>query len=255
MIKPQAGRPRSPGNQVGIPELYQQCLVAEQRSTKVNWAAVRMIFAKGWLTHRPLFEPPPTMDKSSPTRKATYLKIRRMGWQAAKYRCILDLVRGQRTREERLLVLASWLCQENVCEVQDIVDDQILQRLSKQTFGCFSNSDFRHADRVRSWLPYFERLLTDLRTYKTATAKLLKLGYAEAAVTAANGKRSAIPAACEWLVESRDAVSNVEALTLQNAYSRIYGPKRHSNAHTCQVSLQSKKRRLRRSSQNSRVQN
>src|SRR5712692_3073555 len=32
--KPQAPRPRSAGNQVGIPELYRQCLAAEQGSTK-----------------------------------------------------------------------------------------------------------------------------------------------------------------------------------------------------------------------------
>jgi hypothetical protein len=232
--KPQAPRPRSAGNQVGIPELYRQCLAAEQNLTKQDLDKLKLIFARGLFFGRPLFEPPPTVDESSAMKKETDLKIRRQLWVASKYRDILDLVRTRTKREDRLFLLAWWLSQEKVCKPEDIVGIEVLRRLAKKTFRCLSFSDFHHADRVRNCLPYFEKLLTDFGTHKGAGPELVKLGYDEAAIRAARRKRSAIPAACEWLANRCDSVSNVDALTLQNAYSRVYGPKRRSvhKSHT-----------------------
>jgi hypothetical protein len=68
----------------------------------------------------------------------------------------------------------------------------------------------------------------------------VKLGYDERAVLAARRKRSAIPAACEWLADRGDSVSNVDALALQNSYSRVYGPKRRL-VHKSSASLKPKK--------------
>jgi hypothetical protein len=172
---------------------------------------------------RPLFGPPPTIDESCAINKETDLKIREQLWEADKYRRILDLVRTKTTPEDRLFLLARWLRQEKVCEPEDILGIEVLRRLAKKTFGCLSPSAFHHADRVKKYLPYFERRLTDFGTHKGAMSKLVRLGYDEAAVRAAERKRSAIPAACEWLADRRDLVSNVDAQTLQNAYSRVYG--------------------------------
>lgn len=221
------------GDQVGIPELYRQCL-AKQNSTKQDPGKLKLIFARGFFFGRPLFEPPPTADESSAINKETDHKIRRQLWEAGKYRHILDLVRTQTKREGRLFLLARWLSQEKVCEPEDIVGIELLRRLAKKTFRILSSSDFHHAGRVRKCLRYFEKLLTDFGTHKGAVSELVKLGYDEAAVGAARRKRSAIPAACEWLAGRRDSVSNVDALTLQNAYSRVYGPKRRSvhKSHT-----------------------
>lgn len=74
--KPQAPRPRSAGNQVGIPELHRQCL-AKQNSTKQDLGKLKLIFARGFFLGRPLFEPPPTADESSAINKETDHKIRR----------------------------------------------------------------------------------------------------------------------------------------------------------------------------------
>lgn len=228
LSKPQVPRPRSTRNQAGIPELYRQCLAAEQTLTNQDMVKVKLILAKGLLFGRPLFEPPPTVDKSSVLNKETDLKIRRQLWEAGKYRHILDLMRTQTKREGRLFLLACWLSQEKVCEPEDIVGIKVLRQLAKKTFRFLSASDFHHAGRVRQCLPYFESLLTDFGTHKGVVSELVKLGYDEAAIQAARRKSSAIPAACEWLAGRRDPVSNVDALTLQNAYSRVYGPKRRS---------------------------
>jgi hypothetical protein len=230
MGKPQEPKDsRSAENQVSIPELYRRCFAEEQQHlTKLDLDKLKLLFAKGYFFGQPFFGPPPTLDESSTINQETDLKIRRQLWEAGKYRDIIDLVRTQTKREARLWLLAWWLSQENACEPEDIVGIELLRRLAKKTFTCFSFSDFHHADRVRKWLPYFERLLTDYRAHKGAGSELAKLGYDKTAVRAASRKKSAIPAVCEWLAGGRDSVSNVDALTLQNAYSRLYGPKRRS---------------------------
>jgi hypothetical protein len=148
--------------------------------------------------------------------------------KSGKYRTILDLLREQTKREDRLFCLAWWLHQEKVCEPEEILGIKELQRRAKKTFHFLSASDFYHAGRVRKCLPYFEKLLADVVTNKRNVSKLVKLGYTEVAIGAASRKKSAIPAACEWLANRRDSVSNVDALTLQNAYSRVHGSKHRS---------------------------
>ncbi|MGB9234168.1 MAG: hypothetical protein WCC04_07115 [Terriglobales bacterium] len=194
---------------------------------------LKLLLAKGLFFDRPLFDPPPTVDKSSALKKEVDLKIRTQLWEAGKYRGVLDLVRKQTTRKGRLFWLACWLYQEKVCEPEDIIGIEELQRLAKKTFRFLSTTDFRHADRVRNCLPYFQQLLTDFGTCKGDASKLVKLGYNEAAIQAARKKRSAVPAACDWLATGQNSLSQ-SALTLQNAYSRVYGPKRRSvhKSHT-----------------------
>lgn len=226
--KPKAPRLRSAGNQIGIHELYRQCLAAEQTLTKEGMDKLKLILARGLFFDRPLFGPPPTVDESSAIRKETDLKIRTQLWEADKYRIILDLVRKQTNRKGRLFCLAWWLHQEKVCEPEDIVGIEVLRRLAKKKFHFLSFSDFHHADRVRKCLPYFEKLLTDFGACKGDVSKLVKRGYDEVTIRAASKKRSAVPAACEWLASRHDSVSKVDALTLKNAYSRVYGPKRRS---------------------------
>jgi hypothetical protein len=127
-----APRPRSAGNQVGIPELYQQCLTAEQSPTKQDWGKLKLMFAKGYFFGRPVFEPPPTLDESSAKNKETDLKVRRLSWEAYKYRHILDLVRTQTKRGGRLFLLARWLSQEKVCEPEDIVGIEVTPTTGKE---------------------------------------------------------------------------------------------------------------------------
>lgn len=249
MSKPKVTNPRSELSDIsdiGVADLYGECLAEEQRS-RVDWRKLKMFLVKGLITSQPLFKPLPKINRSSPIKTKRDRKILSLVWEGWKYRCVLELVRRQPNREDRLLVLARWLFQEQVCEVEDVVDLQELQRLAKQKFACFSPRDFHHADLVRSWLPYFERLLTDLRKRKKTNVELVNLGYDTKAVTDAFGKRSVVPAACEWLADRRDAGLNVNALTLQNAYSRIYG------RTTTQRNPKKRSRPL--PSQNSRVEN
>lgn len=218
--KPQAPRPRSGGNQVGIHELYCQCLAAEQNSTKQDLGKLKLIFARGYLFGRPLFEPPPTIDECSAINKEIDLKIRWQLWEARKYRDILEVLRTQTKLEGRLFLLAWWLRQEKVCEPEDIIGIEVLRRLAKKLFRWLSTSDFHHAETVRAWIPYFDRLIRESRMVKDSS-KLVKQGYDEKTVWAVFKKRSPISSACEWLAPRL----GVDSATLANAYSRIYGRK------------------------------
>jgi hypothetical protein len=218
--KPRAPHPRSAGNQIGIPELYQQCLAAEQNSTKQDLGKLKLIFAKGFLFDRPLFEPPPTVDESSAIDKDIDLKIRRQLWEAGKYRDVLEMFRTQSKREDRLFLLAWWLSQEKVCVPEDIIGIELIRRRAKKLLRAFSTADFHHAGTVSAWIPYFDRLIRDSRVVKDSS-KLVKQGYDEKAVWPVFKKRSPISAACEWLAPGL----GVDSTTLANAYSRIYGRK------------------------------
>lgn len=164
------------------------------------------------------------MDPASAINRKTDLAIRTQLWQASKYRNILCLFRRWPGLKDRLFLLAWWLSHEKVCEPEDILGIEVLRKMAKKKFGKLSATDFRHADRVKAWLPYFERLLVD--SAHKSVSQLVKLGYEETAAQAALKKRSAIEAACEWLA-SRQNSRNVDVLTLRNAYSRIYGPKKY----------------------------
>ena len=195
---------------------------------------LKLIFTKDLLFDRPSLDLPQAADESSAIDKETDIKIRREIWDAVKYRTILDILRKLTKREDRLFCLAWWLHQEKVCEPDEILGIKDLRRRAKKTFH-FSTTDFQHADRVRKCLPYFEKLVADVSTYKGNFSQLVKLGYEELAIGAAGKKRSAIPAACEWLANRRDSGSNVAALTLQNAYSRVYG-RTHRSVHKSHTS-------------------
>jgi hypothetical protein len=197
---------------------------------------LKLMLAKGLFFDRPRLDLPPTVYESSAIDKGADLEFLTQLWDAVRYRTLLDLFRKQIKREDKLFCLAWWLYQEKVCQPEDILGNEELRRMAKKKFRFLSFSDLYHAERVRRCLPYFKKLLTDSRTYKGDVSKLVKRGYKERAILAASKKRSAVPAACDWLAGCDDSGSKVDALTLQNAYSRVYGPKRRSapKSHTSQ---------------------
>jgi hypothetical protein len=218
-------RPRTNEKKISIPELYQQCTVGEQKlATPQDLEKFKLILAKGYFFDQILFLPPPAHTSSAQHTKIEF-ELSTQIWEAGKYRRIIDVLKKQTTQEGRLLMFALWLRAEQICEPENILGTEVLRRLAKRRFRCISPIDLYHAGRVEKWLPYFERLRTDVRVCNRVKRKLMKLGYDEAAVRAAAKTRSAIPAACEWLAHRRNPVSNVGASSLRNAHSRHYGAK------------------------------
>jgi hypothetical protein len=211
-------------NRVKPAQLFQQSLRDERQAAGLDHAKLKVMLAKLLFFGSPLFQPPPDVDEASIMDKEIDLKIRRQLWQASKYRQILRLLRRWSKQEDRLFLLAWWLSQERVCEPEGILGIGVLRRMANKRFRRLSATDFQHAETVRVWLPYFNRLTNDFRS--KSVAELVKLGYNEAAAQAAAGKRSVIEAACAWLADRPGLINNVDVPTLRNAYSRVYGTKR-----------------------------
>jgi hypothetical protein len=210
-------------NRVKPAQLYQQCLRAERHAAELDHAKLKLMLAKLFFFGQPLFESPPVVGKASVVDKVMDLRIRRQLWQASKYRQILRLLRKCSKPEDRLFLLAWWLSQERVCEPEDILGIGALRIMAKKKFSGLSATDFRYADTVRVWLPYFSSLINNVGS-KSVT-ELVTLGNDEAAAQAAARKRSAIEAACSWLADRPGSV-HVDVPTLRNAYSRVYGTNR-----------------------------
>jgi hypothetical protein len=146
-----------------------------------------------------------------------------------RYRQILEHLKKLENIELRLLCIARWLKQEGVCEPEDIMPSALLRRVLGQFVGKeqISMQDLHHWYLVTIWYPYFDRLLVALRaapkTNRGPVEGLVKQGYEEAAVNAATGKRSPIPAIASWL---EDPHKQLEARTLENAYSRVQAGRR-----------------------------
>jgi hypothetical protein len=212
-----------------LAELYRTLSVAELAVNHSSLLPFKNAITKNLLFRKPLFETAPVINPSSPLSAEVDLPIRTQLWQAPEIPRDSRLHCAVPTREGRLLVIAWWLNGEGVCEPEDILGDERFQRLVKKTCGRISDANFRRADQVRTWLPYFNRLLQDRREH--GSAKLIELGYRTDAVLSCRHKRSAVEAICDWLA-SRPGREGIDAPSFRNAYSRIYGPKRRRSRAT-----------------------
>jgi hypothetical protein len=208
-----------------VAALYQKCLAHEESWTENDYGKLKVQLFKGYLRNQPFF--PPRSGPHCAVRKSSdykrYLQIQSRLDDGSRYRELLHWLKEARDRRTRLFLIAWWLTTEDVVEPEDIIGSEELQKKANSLFRVLSQSDFRNADRVRAWVPYFEQLLRD-RCDRSNTA-LRAQGYEETAIKVASKKRSPVAAACEWLAKSRSSL-NITGPTLANAYSRLYGPKR-----------------------------
>lgn len=192
---------------------------------------------RGLLKHRlfstPLFWSEP-LGSYKPFEKAMYqdrfpfdfsiaaplqLRFSELEW---RYRELVRQLKKLPDMDLRWLLIARWLQQEGICSPEIFLPTQILRRLVK-SFGKkspLSPEVLHHWALINCWLPYFEELFRDLReapkTNRGEKLWLTKLGYNSEAIECALGKRSAVPAAADW-VEKR---TRIDSRTLQNDYSK-----------------------------------
>jgi hypothetical protein len=162
-----------------------------------------------------LWEPDPVLDAAPSQEDFDDLKIEKLIHQGGRYLYILKVLKENRSREERWILLAVWLRQKGICEPFDFLPLELYDRLTREKRNelGISITDQQHYHRVEAWKPYFERLLQDRRIKKD----LVKAGYQQQAIVAAHSHRAAVPAACEWLASSQGA----DAPALRNAHSRV----------------------------------
>jgi hypothetical protein len=211
--------------------LFKQCEKQEKAATRPAFLRLRKDLANAlvwtWFD-RGFFGTGPEPVTSASAREK---KILRAIDQGAKYDVVLELLRKALSSEARLMILAWWLKQEGVCEPHQFLPRETVKKLcaeGRKRLKGMSFQDLRYFYLIRIWLPYFERLLNDLRELSgdpEARDRLAKAGYRVEAVECAIGRREPVPAVCEWVSHRliRSPRKEIDARTLQNAYTRFQG--------------------------------
>jgi hypothetical protein len=149
-----------------------------------------------------------------------------------RYTKLLDTLRRLDSGDLRLLCVARWLKQENVCQPHELLPASVLERLLREfrKRERLSARDVLYWNLMTIWLPYFEQLRLLGRglpkTHRGNREALLKHGFELGAIDAWLTSRSAKAATTSWLAIRK----GINARTLENAYSRMVAARRTSRA-------------------------
>ena len=207
----------NPGvTEISPEELYRRLRHQEEQLSERAFRWLQTQFANQRFFSYSLFDPP--CDVSDECREA-------LSDPAVKYNFLLLLLRNCRTSEQQLFVIATWLHREGICQPEDLLGkdfSRYRRKALRGSRGRLSITDLRQAFVVNIWEPYFEQLLCAQRN----GLDLRRLGFDEAAIQSAVGKRSAVAAACA------DVCSRlgVDAPALANAHSRVFSRVKKRNS-------------------------
>jgi len=199
----------NPGlDEISLKLLYERLRLQEEQLSEDAFKWLQTQFANQRFFGYPLFDPPGAVSDES---RELLLD------PGVKYNFLLILLRNCRTSEVRLLILATWLRAECICQPEDLLGKDFSHYRRKSLHGSqgrLSFTDLRQAFIVDNWKPYFQQLLVA----RGKGLDLGQLGFDEPAIQSALDKRSALAAACDY-VSSR---LGVDAPALANAYSRAF---------------------------------
>jgi len=209
-------------------DLFVECSAQEKLLAKINMRDYLESLDKFYLFSFPLFgEGSNWANELYPLQFTIGLPKRKSvkgADNAARYSELLSYLKKLDEPELRWLLIARWLYLEGVCEPEDILPSEVLQRVIKRSRRQRmkpSPPDLNLWRLVRIWRPYFEKLLTDRqnepKSYRGPREALLKLGYTQDAIESALDKSSTIQAAASWF-ELRKVK---DAHTVEKAYSRV----------------------------------
>lgn len=189
-------------------ELFKRLRDQEEHLSEDGFELLQTQFANERFFSYPLFDPPQYI--SDELRES-------LSDSGVKYNLLLILLRNCRTSEKLLLILATWLRLEGICQPEDLLGGDFSRYRWKALRGSgerLSLTDLRQAFIVDIWEPYFRQLLDARRN----RLDLRRLGFDESAIQSAFGKRSARAAACDYVCPRL----GVDAPALANAYSRVF---------------------------------
>jgi hypothetical protein len=183
-------------------------------------------------TFGPLVPQHQLLDAAPSFKDSAEMRNSKNAWVAEKYRAVLKHFKSasRQNFDQVCQVLGMWLKDENICNPEDLLPDDLFGRLTETTKSVFA--DFRPAEKIYAdmgiaFLPYFTVMLGAYRKLRvdkvTSIPKALEeLGFDRDAVRAllggARNPRSAIAAACRFVADRNSLDEN----TIRTAFSRIY---------------------------------
>ena len=195
-------------NNISPRELFERGRDREKQLSTDAFKRLQNLFANQHFFSYPLFDPPHGV--SDECRES-------LSDPGVRYNLLLLLLRNSRTSERRLVILATWLHLEGICQPERSAPRGFLTVPAagpRGSRGRLSFTDLRQAFIINNWEPYFNQLLLAQRN----GLDLRQLGFDESAIRSASRKRSAVAAACDYVCSRL----GVHASALANAYSRIF---------------------------------
>jgi hypothetical protein len=149
-------------------------------------------------------------------------KTGRMSLAEWKYFTLLKLLRDETKSDLRLLLLARWLQDEDICKPKELLPKDVLDRaarLYRQSMR-ISVSDDLYLSLVKTWEPYFILLRSDLKKIKSkgndAKGVLEKAGFDPIAVNLILERKNIRSVIVLWV----SARTHTSPHVIQNALSR-----------------------------------
>jgi hypothetical protein len=213
--------PKRAENEVSPHELHSRIMRVEKQLSENAFKWLQKQFANERFFRYPLFDSPHHL--SDEARKL-------LSDAGIKYKFLLQLLRNCQTRGQRLLIIATWLYQEGICQPEDVHGSDFSdyrRNALRGDKGRISLTDVRYAFIVDYWVPYFEWLLRARRQRRGLEE------FDELAIQSASGKRSAVAAACEYVAPRLGR----RVASLANAHSRVI-PKSRKQAAAQQLARQ-----------------
>jgi hypothetical protein len=176
-------------NEISPRELYRRLRHHEEQLSDAAFKSLQTEFANQRFFSYPLFDPPGELSDES--RES-------LSDPGVKYNFLLLLLRNCRTNEDRLLIIATWLHLQRICQPEDLLGkdfSRYRRNALRGSRGRLSVTDLRYAFIVNIWEPYFEQLLL----VQCKGRDLKHVGFEERAIQSAFWKHSPVAAACEYL--------------------------------------------------------
>jgi len=147
-----------------------------------------------------------------------------------RYEELVKKLKNIHAPDLRWLLIARWLEGEGICRAEEFLPKEVLNRLLDRAKAArlpVSPTDLQYARLIRIWLPYFGRLLQDLKATqkdrRNPKEALVRMGYTRESVESAVGKKSELQAVISWLAvrKAEDNTSEINEHSLEKAYSRV----------------------------------
>jgi hypothetical protein len=210
-------------NAVKPVDLFKECSARERRLLD-DAKSLRSTFYRILFLDRNIFPQSMTTPEGAEGLDPKERDILDKGLLGDRCRAVFGLLNQTRNIYERCELLSRWLKYEGVKNPEELPRLTTSSLASHRLRG-ISLASIKYAAAVEIWGPYFKRLSDEIRAKGGVIdpVKLNSAGYDGDAVTHYAAHQKIIPAICDWLAEREIFGRQVDARTIRNAHTRLFG--------------------------------
>lgn len=213
-------------------ELFRSCESLERKFKSIDGKEFLQSLDRTLLFGKPVFSDGPASRKENGYPLDIRITRPRGAESEWRYAALLKTLKKLEETNLRWLLIARWLESEGICQAEDFLPREIMERLletASKTRMEVSPTDLQQARLIGIWLHYFRKLLADAKKARKAHQgidALVKMGYVRSAVESTLGRKSELQATASWLALRDDdgpeyGKKRRQERTLVNAFTRV----------------------------------